>query len=177
MRYSGLQSAPCLLLLALFLLLAGCGNDMGDLKEYVAEVKARKSTDIEPIPQIRPYRAYTYIPADRIDPFEPFRAPSNQPTRTANSGLQPNPNRNKEALEEFPLDALRMVGTLEVGDTRYALVRSPDGIVHRVSSGNYMGENYGRVVAVTDNEVQLAEIVPDGFGGYTERRAELALSQ
>lgn len=157
--------------------LTGCGDgDTSDLRNYVAEVKARKSSNIEPIPQIRPYEPYTYRPADRPSPFEPFAESRTQERQGGGSGVQPNFERNPEPLEEYPLDALRMAGTLTVAGQRYALVKAPDGVVHRVTTGNHMGQNYGQIVAINNAEVRLTEIVPDGLGGYMKRTTSLALS-
>ena len=162
------------LAVVLALLLAGCGGGMRDLEEYAEEVKSRKSTDIEPIPQIIPYSPFLYDPAGRRDPFVALNlAP---PAESATATVAPDLNRNREPLEEFPLDSLRMMGTIEMRGTRYALVRGGDGIIHRVTVGNYMGQNYGKIVAINEAEVQLVELIPDGFSGYMEQPASIALS-
>ncbi|MEQ1440525.1 pilus assembly protein PilP [Fontimonas sp. SYSU GA230001] len=155
------------------LLLAGCSGDMSDLEQYVAEVKARKSTKIEPIPQIKQYEAFAYVPGGRRDPFIEVRPAERE---TAASGPKPDLNRNREPLEEFPLDALRMLGTISTPEGVFALIRAPDNVIHRVTLKNYMGQNYGQIVAISGTEVRLQELVPDGFGGWTQRGAILALS-
>lgn len=156
-------------------LVSACGGDMRDLERYVAEVKGRKSTEIEPIPQPKQYEAYAYVPAGRRDPFVRPEAEAPRDPVTSN-GLRPNLRRNREPLEEYPLDGLRMVGTVHFDNRTYALVRAPDGIVHRVSRGNHMGQNYGEVVAIDEGQIQLSEIVPDGFGGWNQRPAVISLS-
>lgn len=155
-------------------LLAACGGSMSDLEEWVAEVKSRKSTAIEPIPQIKQYEAFTFVPADRRDPFKPIEPREQQ---SADSGLRPDINRNKEPLEEFPLDALRMVGTIGALGRTYALIKAPDGVVHRVTIKDHMGLNYGEITQIAETEVTLMELVPDGFGGWVQRPATLALAQ
>jgi type IV pilus assembly protein PilP len=168
--------APALLAAAL---VGGCGGDMSDLETYVADVKGRKNKAIEPIPTPKPYEAFLYIPASRRDPFQP---PA--PTRTAglaggpgNGGIQPDFDRNKEPLEEFPLDALKMVGTITLQSRWYALVQAPEGVVHRVTLGDHLGQNFGKISQITESEVQLMEIIPDGFGGWMQRPATLALAE
>jgi type IV pilus assembly protein PilP len=157
-------------------LLAGCGNDgMDELQAYVAEVKTRPPAHIEPIPQIRQFDAYVYLPIDRRDPFMPVEVRNLQ--QPANSGLHPNTNRNREPLEEFPVDSLRMLGMVTFQEKRYALLKAPDGIVHRVGLGDHVGQNYGQVVQITESEIALKEIVQDGFGGWVERPAKLALQE
>jgi type IV pilus assembly protein PilP len=156
------------------LMLAGCSDDMSDLRSDVAAIKARKSTKIPPIPQPKQFEPFAYVPAERRDPFV-----ETKPTDrgVAQSGPTPDLNRNREPLEEFPLDALRMMGTISTPQGVFALVRAPDGVIHRVTLKNYMGQNYGQIVAISATEVSLQELVQDGFGGWTQRAATLALAQ
>ena len=95
--------------------------------------------------------------------------------KTGASGLQPDLGRRREPLEAFPLDTLRMVGTMEREGVSSALVQSPDGLVSRIITGNYLGQNYGKVVAVNQDSIDLIEIVPDGLGSWVQREASLAL--
>lgn len=157
-------------------LLTGCDGDMSDLRDYVAQVKARKSSDIEPIPQIKAYEPYTYVLSNLRDPFVPL-TPANSGPERSTSTLSPNLNRNREPLEEFPLDSIRMAGTFRIAGSTYALVKAPDGIVHRVRTGDHMGQNFGRILAIEDTEVRMVEIVPDGLGGYMQRSASIAISE
>jgi len=91
------------------------------------------------------------------------------------SKVRPDLNRPREPLEEYPLDSLRMVGILELKGTRWALIKTPDETIHRVRVGNYMGQNHGRITRITETQVDLIEIVPDGLGGWMERKAQVAL--
>jgi type IV pilus assembly protein PilP len=96
--------------------------------------------------------------------------------RGAAGGARPDPDRSPEFLEQFPLDTLRMVGTLYIGESMYGLIQTSDGLIHRVVPGNYMGQNYGRITGITESEVDLVEIISDGIGGYIERDAAVGLS-
>jgi len=154
------------------ILLTGCGRGLGDLEAWVTEVKARKPAPIEPIPQMKQYEAFAYVPADRRDPFS-----SLEPQKQAGNGPRPDLNRNKEPLEEFPLDALRMVGTINAAGKTFALVKAPDGVVHRITVKNHLGQNYGEITAISEAEISLQELVPDGFGGWIQRQASLALTE
>lgn len=158
------------------LFLVACGSGKEDLEQKVAEVKSRKSQQIEPIPQIKPYEAFAYDPADRRDPFTPTQ-PEEQPATVAGGGERPDPNRSRDPLEEFPLDALRMQGTIETPKATYALVKAPDGVIHRVSRGDRMGQNEGQIQDIAESAITLAEIIPDGFGGWISRPATLALAE
>jgi type IV pilus assembly protein PilP len=158
------------------LALGACGNgEMDDLHAYIATVKARQHGPIEPLPEFAPYETFTYKAHNLRDPFLPFLRPAVARGGDPN-GLRPDINRPREALEEFPLDALRMVGILERQGERWALVRAPNGTIHRVKPGNHLGQNFGRVLAVRDNQIEVREIISDGLGGWIERGAALALA-
>ena len=163
-----------LLIGAMVSLLAACGGGMDDLIEKVAEVKSRKSGRIEPLPQVKQYEAFVYEPGDRPDPFV---TPEPQQDTADSAGPRPDLNRPKEPLEEFPLDSLRMQGIIQTPASIFALVRAPDGVLHRVSIGDHLGQNYGQIKAIAESEISIAELVPDGFGGWVTRPATLALAE
>ena len=156
--------------------ISGCTGDADDLDRYINEVKSRPGGRIEPLPEITPYEVFTYV-ADRENFRSPFVPDSPQAAAgVAGGGIRPISDRSREFLEQFPLDTLRMVGTLELGETNYGLVQTADGLIHRVVPGNYMGQNDGRIVSVDDSEIQLVEIISDGIGGYLERQAAVGLA-
>jgi type IV pilus assembly protein PilP len=157
------------------LVLAGCGNNMDDLRAYIDEVKARPGGRIEPLPQVEPAPKFVYEAGDRRSPFVPD-TPQVRVSDNPDAVRGPNPNRPREFLEQFPLDTLHMVGTLEAGGRTFGLVQTADGLIHRVTVGNHMGQNYGRILSITASDIELVEIVPDGIGGYLERPAAVALS-
>jgi type IV pilus assembly protein PilP len=174
--YASTHRVLAIALLAGCLGLGACSNDMDELDRYINEVKARPGGRIEPLPEIKPYEVFTYV-ADAEGLRSPFVPDSPQTTAVSNTGGPgPDPERSREFLEQFPLDTLRMVGTMELGNTQFGLVQTSDGLIHRVVLGNYMGQNDGRVVAVTDSEIELIEIISDGIGGYLEREAAVGLS-
>ncbi|MDX2410762.1 MAG: pilus assembly protein PilP [Woeseiaceae bacterium] len=156
--------------------LAACGGNMDDLDEYINEVKARPGGRIDPLPEITPYEVFMYV-ADAEGVRSPFIPDTPQVTTSgAAGGVGPDPDRLTEFLEGFPLDTLRMVGTLYIGDTMYGLVQTADGLIHRVIPGNFLGQNDGRITIITESEVELVEIISDGIGGYIERDAAVSLS-
>ncbi len=166
-----------LLLLLPVLSLAGCANrDLSDLQQYVAEVKARPPSGISPPPEPVEVETFVYVAGDRRDPFTPDINPEENAESVADSGLRPDFNRRKEELEFFPLDSLRMVGTLEQGGKTWALVKTKDGTIHRVTIGNHMGRNYGRIVEITEDKIKLVELVKSG-SGYKEREATISLGE
>jgi type IV pilus assembly protein PilP len=164
------------LLLAIAALgLAACGSDMDDLDSYINSVKARPGGRIEPLPEITPYEVFTYV-ADAEGMRSPFVPDTPQAAGPAAGGASPDPDRPAEFLESFPLDTLRIVGTLDINETVYGLVQTSDGLIHRVVPGNYMGQNDGRITDITESEIVLVEIISDGIGGYIERDAAVGLS-
>ena len=164
-----------LLLAVAALGLAACGGDMDDLDSYINEVKARPGGRIEPLPEITPYEVFNYV-ADLEGLRSPFVPDTPQAAGPAASGTRPDPNRPTEFLESFPLDTLRMVGTLDINETVYGLVQTSDGLIHRVIPGNYLGQNDGRITEISESEIILVEIISDGIGGYIERDAAIGLS-
>jgi type IV pilus assembly protein PilP len=157
--------------LAALVAIGGCAGDNADLRARVAEVKSRPGGRIEPLPEVKPYETFAYSVADQRSPFE-AGAPA---AAAAPNALRPDPSRPREFLEQFSLDTLRMVGTLNLQGRKHGLVQTKDGLVHRVLPGNYIGQSDGRIMAVEEGKISLIEIVPDGMGGFIERPAALAL--
>ena len=171
-----LFSKNTIILLVAGFALSACGGDMDDLDQFINEIKARPGGRIEPLPEITPYEVFAYV-ADVEGFRSPFVPDSPQVAGgPADGGTRPDESRSREFLESFPLDTLRMVGTLELGGTNFGLVQTSDGLIHRVIQGNYMGQNDGRIVAIRDSEIELIEIISDGIGGYLERDAAVALA-
>ncbi len=157
-------------------LLSGCGSRMKDLEQYVAQVKARRGGQIAPLPQIKPFESYTYDDKNLRSPFIPQLQNFAKSAKGSNtSGLHPDFNRPHQYLEQFPLDSLKMMGTLTLKGTIYALIRDGDGVVHKVTVGNYMGQNYGKITRINQAGLMLREIVPDGQGGWVERDTSVQL--
>jgi type IV pilus assembly protein PilP len=160
------------------LLLAGCGgNDLSDLQAYVDQVKGREPGQIEPLPEIKQIETFVYQAGERREPFSLPNGEIDEDVAERGSGIAPDPLRRKEELEQFPLDSLRMVGTLDLHDTEWGLVLVQDGTLFRVKAGNYMGQNHGQITRIAEDKIELTEIVPDGAGGWQERQAAVALSE
>jgi len=157
------------------LLLVACsGGNVSDLHEYVNQVKAKKAGKIPALPEVQSYATYAYKEATLRNPFLPS-APVR--TATSNNGLRPDTSRQRQILEQFPLDTLKMVGSLEQSGERWALIKAKDGTLYRTKPGKYMGQDNGKILRITENEVMLQEIVPDGLGGWVRRQATLSVSE
>lgn len=155
---------------------SGCSRDMDDLDAYIIETLAEPGGEILKLPEIKPYEVFIYTAhSDGLrSPFVPDVAES--ALGSVGGGTHPDPERSREFLEQYPLDTMRMVGTLQLGETNYGLVQDSRGLIHRVVPGNYLGQNDGRVVSISDSEIELIEIISDGIGGYLERDAGIGLT-
>lgn len=157
------------------ILLSGCGGEeFEDLRDFVKNAGADMRGKIEPPPEVKPYEPFAYDNAKNLpDPFKP-RKPDLQAGGRAGVN-QPDLDRPKEALEEFPLENLKMVGYLFQNKVGYSVIRAPDGKLYRVKAGNYLGMNFGLIQKVTDAEVVIKENVQDSAGDWTDRESSLQL--
>ncbi|HEX4023742.1 MAG TPA: pilus assembly protein PilP [Steroidobacteraceae bacterium] len=159
-------AAVCIALLAG--VLAGCSSSDADLTRFIQQTKASPGGRVEPLPEVQPYEAFTYTDQNLRSPFVPS---------ISGNAVRPDSRRAREYLEQFSLDTLKMVGTLDLGGKDYGLVMAGDGRVHRVLIGEHIGQNDGTITQITPSKIALTEIVPDGLGGYVQRPAALALNQ
>ena len=152
--------------------LTACSSADDDLSHFIEETKHEPGGRVEPLPEVKPYETFTYSAAEMRSPF----LPSSPGSGAGLAGVRPDQRRNREFLEQFSLDTLKMVGTLKLEGKVFGLVRTKDGLVHRVTVGNYLGQADGKITDITNTKISLVEIVPDGLGGYMERPAGLALN-
>jgi type IV pilus assembly protein PilP len=154
------------------LVLAGCSPRDSELAQFITQVKQEQPGGVEPLPEVKPYEGFFYTDQALRSPFVPGgNADPGSP------GVRPDVKRNRQFLEQFSLDTLSMVGTLRMGARNYGLVRTSDGLVHRVVPGDYLGQNDGRITMIEPSQINVTEIVPDGLGGYMERTATIALNE
>jgi type IV pilus assembly protein PilP len=149
---------------------SACSGGQSDLQRWIDETKKKPGGRIEALPEVKPYETFAYTDNSLRSPFQPQGPTSGQ------ANLHPTTRRNREFLEGFSLDTLKMVGTFKVGQSFYGLVQSKDGLVHKVQPGNYIGQNDGKITEITGGKISITEIIPDGLGGYIERPASLALA-
>jgi type IV pilus assembly protein PilP len=161
-----------LLVLAALLVLGGCSSEIDELRQFVRDSDKGVPRRIDPLPAVKPFEPFTYEGFDLPDPFKPRKL--TPPKEGAGGGIAPDLNRRKEPLEAFPLEQLKMVGTLSQNKETYALVRA-DKTLYRVKKGNYMGQNFGLITDVTETEIKLKEIVQDSAGDWAERQSVLPL--
>ena len=158
--------------IAIAAVLGGCSSEIDELKAFVRDSEKGLPRRIDPLPAVKPFEPFTYEGFDLPDPFKPRKLTG--PREGAAGGVAPDLNRRKEPLEAFPLESLKMVGTLSQAGETYALVRA-DKTLYRVRKGNYMGQNFGLITEVNEGEIKLKEIVQDSAGDWAERQSSLPL--
>lgn len=175
--------------LGLSFALGGCAtNDMSDLEQYAQKVLSRPArSTIEPLPEVKIPETYVYKAADahKPDPFESFLATAAAKPKGPGKAVDKKTaelqreigTHNLQELEHFDLDSLRMVGTLQDKDELWAIILDKTGTVHRVTVGDYMGRNYGKIMGISEDKIELREIVSANGGGLEERPASIALSE
>jgi len=167
--------ARVLMMAAALALLAGCTGGMSDLQQWVAQEKAKKGPPVPPLPVLKTFETFVYQDQDKRDPF----GPSLEEQREAQVGANgPLPDKHpREQLENYPLDSLKMVGTIGIGAAIEGLIKDPDGVIHRVHINNYMGQNNGKITTVAEDHIDLVELIPNGSGGWMKRQASVALGE
>ncbi len=178
MKHIGQQARLVAGMMLVAVMLSACTQNMDDLNKYIAAVKARPADPISPIPPVKTYTPYEY---DGLSGRNPFRASISEGVddvrSTAGTGPRPDFERSKEYLERYELDTLAMVGTFSKEESYWALVRDPEGVIHRVPVGDYIGRNHGQVVNISNTQVGLSELISDGAGGWLVREASIALGE
>lgn len=158
------------------LLCAGCTQPMSELDAYITRIKDAPPPAIEPLPPMRNFKTHVYVPTR-----DPFLSVDAEEAALADQGdeaddpLRPDMDRPRELLEAFPLDALDMVGTMGEGEAIEALVKDPDGVVHRVRAGNWLGQNHGQIQEISEDSIALEERMQDPTGRWERRATSIAL--
>ena len=179
------ELVKAIICLSVIATLSACvSRDISDLENQVSEIMERPGGRIKPLPEIKPYEAYAYQSgiSDSHNPFKLFyviEKPEIEPG-TVDDGLTEEMereirNRNQEELEQFELDSLRIIGTMDNVNNNWGIVLDADGVIHRVKVGNYLGANIGKIINVFEDRITLREIVQDSNGRWEEREASLAL--
>jgi len=163
--------------LCLFILTACGNNNFTDLNIFISSIKAQPKSAIESLPETKIIEPFVFNPEGLRDPFKPLvQIDQNQQADfSATGGIQPDLTRRKEDLEAFSLETLKMVGTLTMKSILWGLVKTDDGTIHRVQVGHYMGKNFGKIVSISIDKIELMEIVPDKPGTWREQQTSLGL--
>ena len=168
--------------LAFVALLAACGAEgHEELQQWMADQRAQTKPQVQPIPEPKKYTPQPYTQEAAVDPFSPQKlaqALKRESTQSSTSAalIAPELNRRKEPLESYPLDSMVMVGSLVKQGQPVALIQV-DKLLYQVRPGNYIGQNYGRIIKVGETQVELRELVQDSTGEWIERKSALQLQE
>ncbi len=164
--------------LAVAVLLAGCGDsDEQEVRQWMKQVDAESHVAVPPLAPPKTFIPFVYASNDAVDPFNPNKLLV-ELAKAANrgGGVRPDMERRKELLESYPLDTVKMVGTLQKGGVIYALLQI-DRAVHQVRAGQHVGQNFGLITSVSESAVNIKEIVQDATGDWVERMSKLELQE
>lgn len=176
--HAAVQQSRNILILGASLLLAACSpvNNFSDLEAFVNDVNSRPSAPVEPVPEFVPYEGFIYGAASSRSPFDIPIVIDTSNGAVLSQDVEPDFDRIPEFLENQSLSELQMVGRMTTtGGVHEALIEDGFGEVHRVRVGDYMGRNYGRIVQISNSQLNMIEIVPSGNGGWVERPQTLTL--
>ena len=160
-------------------LLAGCGDgDVKEVRDWMKKVERETVPAVKPLPEPKQFVPYAYNPGAAVEPFsqDKLLGEMARVAQASGSPMQPNLNRPREPLESYPLDTMRMVGTLQKGGANYALVQI-DALIHRVRVGQRIGQNHGLVTRISEGAIDIREVVQDATGDWIERKATIELAE
>jgi len=159
------------------LLLAGCGDsDVKEVHDWMDQVRQQTRPAVKPLAEPKDFIPFAYGDRQAVDPFSPNKL-LNELAKAAETSHDPNKpdlQRPREVLEGYPLDTMKMVGTMQKGSVTYALLQI-DRAVHQVRAGQRIGQNFGIVTRVNDDAINIREVVQDAAGEWVERMAKLEL--
>ncbi len=156
--------------------LAGCGAELDELNQWMEQQKREVKPSVTPLAPPRKFDPQPYAAADAVDPFsnQKLAVALKRDERAPSSLLAAELNRRKEPLEAYPLDSMSMVGSIDKLGKPYALLRV-DGLLYQVKPGDYVGQNYGRILKISEIDMVLREVVQDAAGEWIERNSTLQL--
>ncbi|HET8871861.1 MAG TPA: pilus assembly protein PilP [Aquabacterium sp.] len=158
--------------------LTACGSDEDELRAWMEQQRHEVQPNVPPLPLPQKFIPQAYVGSDGIEPFsaQKLAGALKQEAKQPNSAVASELNRRKEPLEAFPLDSMSMVGSVFKNGTQYALLKV-DGLLYQVKTGEYLGQNYGKIMKITETEISIREIVQDAAGEWVERPTSLQLQE
>jgi type IV pilus assembly protein PilP len=164
--------------LSLPALLAGCGDgDVQEVRSWMKQVDAQAKVAVPPLTEPKTFIPFAYVRNDALDPFNPNKLLAElAKSATGGNGIKPDMDRRKELLESYPLDTVKMVGTIEKKGVIHAVLQI-DRSVYQVVVGQHVGQNYGLITGISESAVSIKEIVQDATGDWVERMSKLELQE
>jgi type IV pilus assembly protein PilP len=164
------------MVMACGVLVAGCENDQGDIQSWMREQATGMRGAVKPLPEIKIFPVIDYVALDELEPFNAARIEPAKPQRLRADDPRLDPDRQREPLEAYPLETLKMVGVLGKGKSIHALVQA-DKALYQVRVGNFIGRNYGKVITISQDSLELQELVEDLNEGWVERVTTVQLQE
>ena len=167
-----------LLLITMLPMLAACEEQANStLKQWMEQARRDMKPQVQALPQAETFVSFQYNAADRADPFDAKKlAAGFGDGMLAGEGLQPDRQRAREPLENYPLESLKMVGSMRRSAQVMGLIEA-DKIIYQVRQGSHLGQNYGKVVAIADEAILIDELVQDANGSWLMRRTQIVLQE
>ncbi|MEM8594438.1 MAG: pilus assembly protein PilP [Pseudomonadota bacterium] len=170
-----------ILLMAVSTVLSGClinkKNDMSDIDQIMSDIDESVTANLvveEPV-TYQPYEPFNYTGSNKRSPFKQPLSVEEALRALASQSIAPDESRQKEYLEQFDVADLTFVGTMSKSNKAWALVKDPESKIHRVTKGNYLGQNYGRIKSIGEDSIVLLEVIPNGVNGWLQRPFNLSL--
>jgi len=163
---------------ALVVSLSGCHSTEGvrDLQQFTKEAYKARKPEITPLPEVKPYERYEYSSSDEVDPFnkQNLAPPEDQ---LPDAGEGPDTLRRKQPLEKYPLDGLKMVGTMEKSDIRWVILSAPDNVTYHARVGDFVGQNYGKIEKIAEDKIDIVETIKNPVGRWIKRKSVLEVAE
>jgi type IV pilus assembly protein PilP len=172
------RAAVVLGLSGLLSVLGACSGEQEELTQWMEQQRREVKPNVAPLSPPKKFNPQAYLAAGGVEPFstQKLSVALKQEARQPNSLLAAEINRRKEPLEAYPLDSMSMVGSVIRSGRPYALLRV-DNLLYQVKSGDYVGQNYGKITRITETDVAIREIVQDAAGEWIERNSALQLQE
>jgi len=171
-----MKSTLAMLVMGCCVLVLGCSSDQEDIQRWMNEQTADMRGAVKPLPEVRIFPVVDYIAVNGLEPFDAARIEPAQLEKRRADDPRLNPDRQREPLEAYPLESLRMVGVLGRGRSLNALIQA-DRVLYQVRVGNFMGRNYGKVITINQDSLELQELVEDLSEGWIERVTTVQLQE
>ena len=166
------------LLVACVAVLSACAADQDELQQWMEQQKREVKPNVEPLSAPKKFNPQPYAALGAVEPFstQKLTVALKQEARQPNSLLAAEINRRKEPLEAYPIDSMAMVGSVTRNGRPYALLKV-DNLLYQVKQGDYLGQNYGKIIKISETDVAYREIVQDAAGEWIERNSALQLQE
>jgi len=158
--------------------LSACAGDEDELSQWMEQQKREVKPSVEPLSAPKKFNPQPYMALGQVEPFstQKLAVALKQEAHRPNSLLAAEINRRKEPLEAYPVDSMSMVGSVFRNGRPYALLKV-DNLLYQVKPGDYLGQNYGKILQISETNIAYREIVQDAAGEWIERNSALQLQE